>query len=520
MLRPHEVSQLQITLPEYELIHAYAAAIPVYECHVEARLLARHSLAAIEEAVLKCVNEGLDSPEAIDLVLGAGLAVITDALASLLADDLVTPRVEETPGIKGFVLTEQGVDAMISASTRSLETHTLRVIYDGLLGRLAPAIRYLDIHPAEVERRGLHPVPPRMDPPVLGDIDRNSLAAVLRETRQMNKGRIPEGELHDIIRLSQTFLMYRPCDVVAFEARDRSHVTFRVFDRKRRLADYETMLGAMLEKKPEVLPIERIPPKDQEGRDVFNLPPEIVATVKAREAEIAQLQGQLESAEDVSIPPGPSTVEPVVPDSPAQPTKVTTREQLEALRVRLAELEREKKKLPVRVLEVEEHRPLLEKAFKYSRERVLIVSPWLNADSIDGALLNLMRRALRRGIEIVLAWGMPPEGTQRATMKESRSRSTLRKLENLAAEQNKGTLRIVHLGNTHEKVLIADKRYAVVGSFNWLSFRGDPSRGIRREMSFCVEDEEFVEVFTERFMGLIEAAEMERKKAKPSADDA
>src|SRR3989442_14794617 len=113
MLRPHEVRQLQVTLPEYELIHAYPAAIPVYECHIEARLLARHSLAAIEEAVLKCVNEGLDSPEAIDLVLGAGLAVITDAFASLLSDDLVTPRVEETPGIRGFVLTEQGMDAMI-----------------------------------------------------------------------------------------------------------------------------------------------------------------------------------------------------------------------------------------------------------------------------------------------------------------------------------------------------------------------------------------------------------------------
>jgi len=49
------------------------------------------------------------------------------------------------------------------------------------------------------------------------------------------------------------------------------------------------------------------------------------------------------------------------------------------------------------------------------------------------------------------------------------------------------------LGNTHAKVLICDSSFIVTGSFNWFSFRGDPSRTYRDEQSTLVEIPEHID---------------------------
>jgi hypothetical protein len=42
-------------------------------------------------------------------------------------------------------------------------------------------------------------------------------------------------------------------------------------------------------------------------------------------------------------------------------------------------------------------------------------------------------------------------------------------------------------------VLICDSRFVVTGSFNWLSFKGDPDRTFRDEQSVLVEIPEHIE---------------------------
>jgi hypothetical protein len=48
-------------------------------------------------------------------------------------------------------------------------------------------------------------------------------------------------------------------------------------------------------------------------------------------------------------------------------------------------------------------------------------------------------------------------------------------------------------GDTHAKVLIKDSDFSVVSSFNWLSFKGDPSRTFRDEQDLKVQDANFIE---------------------------
>jgi phosphatidylserine/phosphatidylglycerophosphate/cardiolipin synthase-like enzyme len=61
------------------------------------------------------------------------------------------------------------------------------------------------------------------------------------------------------------------------------------------------------------------------------------------------------------------------------------------------------------------------------------------------------------------------------------------------------------LGDTHAKILISDRKFAISTSFNWLSFRGDRSRTFRDERGTIVYDaqkiDELFDSYMTRFQG-------------------
>jgi len=59
------------------------------------------------------------------------------------------------------------------------------------------------------------------------------------------------------------------------------------------------------------------------------------------------------------------------------------------------------------------------------------------------------------------------------------------------------------VGNTHRKQLVSDSAFAIVTSFNWLSFRGDPKEKARDELGFLVSDPEQVEALFQGAVKLI-----------------
>jgi hypothetical protein len=60
---------------------------------------------------------------------------------------------------------------------------------------------------------------------------------------------------------------------------------------------------------------------------------------------------------------------------------------------------------------------------------------------------------------------------------------TLERLEKFAKRFSNLVLSKV---DSHAKVLLQDELFVVLGSFNWLSFRGDPDRAFRDEQSALV----------------------------------
>ena len=70
------------------------------------------------------------------------------------------------------------------------------------------------------------------------------------------------------------------------------------------------------------------------------------------------------------------------------------------------------------------------------------------------------------------------------------------KLEKLSSRFSNFVFR--KFGDTHAKVLICDSKFCITGSFNWLSYKGDPDRTFRDEQSVLVEIPEHIDgVFRE-----------------------
>lgn len=140
------------------------------------------------------------------------------------------------------------------------------------------------------------------------------------------------------------------------------------------------------------------------------------------------------------------------------------------------------------IIETAGHRDALRAAIDSARSEIIVVSPWLTTTAVDTELISWLSNALDRqsGLQVIVGYGIERD-TGRPGTKEDDQREALKRLNELG-QRKRGRLRTVEVGNTHEKLVIWDQRYAIITSFNWLSFNPRPSRGVRREMGYRVED--------------------------------
>lgn len=149
--------------------------------------------------------------------------------------------------------------------------------------------------------------------------------------------------------------------------------------------------------------------------------------------------------------------------------------------------------MEVRGVSVFEHPDLLAQALGSSVTRLLIVSPWIKRTVVNADFLARLEGRLRDGVKVTIAHGI---GSDNGGSDED----ALRKLEQLAARYD--NFLFARLANTHAKILIFDGVW-ISTSFNWLSFRGDPSRGYRMEEGTLVTIRARVDEEYDRYTSLI-----------------
>jgi uncharacterized protein YjbI with pentapeptide repeats len=136
-------------------------------------------------------------------------------------------------------------------------------------------------------------------------------------------------------------------------------------------------------------------------------------------------------------------------------------------------------------------RAVLMEALSVAQERVIIVCPWLNCNSINDELLQKFRDCLRRGCLIDIGWGYLGD---RQNIGKGWRYNALADLQELANEYPEQFC--LDLLGTHENFLVCDSSFAMLGSHNLLT-NGDQSA--EREVGIRTNDGQIVKQLIERF---------------------
>lgn len=136
------------------------------------------------------------------------------------------------------------------------------------------------------------------------------------------------------------------------------------------------------------------------------------------------------------------------------------------------------------------HRDQLLHAFETAEKVVVVLCGWATSYVVDSEFQRLLAKALKRGVSVYLGYGYQA-ANEPAPLKqhEKDAEDNLLALKEWAAAQDTKGILVVKKYPNHAKILICDDKYAVNGSFNWLSNAGR-SRNIER--SWLIKDRKFV----------------------------
>jgi PLD-like domain len=153
----------------------------------------------------------------------------------------------------------------------------------------------------------------------------------------------------------------------------------------------------------------------------------------------------------------------------------------------------------------DESRKIFIEALVQSQQRLILVCPWLTNYAIDNEIKNMLVAALNRGVSIAIGWGhlSDVENKTDRLSKENLLKSKARKWGGYGAvesmyklqDNSKGLLTFKILG-THEKFLVCDRKFAMIGSHNYMTSNNSSNE---RELGLKTDSPETIDNLIELF---------------------
>ncbi len=138
-------------------------------------------------------------------------------------------------------------------------------------------------------------------------------------------------------------------------------------------------------------------------------------------------------------------------------------------------------------------RAVLMSALSKAQKRLIIVCPWLSRNSIDADLIQKLRDCLNRNCRIDIGWGYLSGRGKTGIGWGNSAIKDLKQLERDYPQQ----FRLKLLG-THEKFLICDASFTMLGSHNMLTSN---TQGVTREVGIRTTDSNIIQGLIDRFDG-------------------
>lgn len=479
--------------PGYRLITYREVGLPFWNLPLRCRLLARKDLPVIDEFILKSVDAGLGTCAEISAFLALPLGVVEVVMAGLVSSrHLVPTRPDANGGYLAYVLSERGSETLKRASDVTPQEDIINFSFDGLTGEFTyvdPAARW---RPRDLREQDILEIPAfPADPPSIGPSHTQAAADAIRDSAAIVKARKPPSVPRDLLQVlgieGKREKFFLRALALVFEPVDAANDAFVQFVIDGRPSEQHDLAFARAEGQRKLGIFGTL--RDSNSPVDGALPPEIIAQ-RADEIELATMRSLTEGyREQLAALNAQST-------SATEDQRASLDEQVATVAAKLDAAETALHDTPVRVLEVHEHAPLLAEAMAGVESRLMIVSPWIKAAVVTREFVDRLRTLLERGVHVVIGYGI---GDRRDTL--PRDKNAEKQLQQLADDYANFHFR--RLGDTHAKVLIADGRYAVVSSFNWLSFRGDPNRPFRDERGTYIALESEVNRLWDDYFGRI-----------------
>lgn len=155
------------------------------------------------------------------------------------------------------------------------------------------------------------------------------------------------------------------------------------------------------------------------------------------------------------------------------------------------------------------HRQKLLQALREANFSLVILSGWLTDYAVDEEFRKLLKEAISRGVLVYIGYGYKSSQEKKESKEtEIKAKETLNELQAWSAsEETEGRLTVKYYPE-HSKILICDNKFAIIGSFNWLSNKGGSWND---ERSWISNDKEFIR---SEAIDIILELENEKKNSK------
>lgn len=481
-MNPDEVARRFDNRPGFRLISFGEVGLPVYRVQCIALTLAKKKLGPIPEFILRSIDAGVDTTSELSGFLGLSPRVTEASLTELIRSEDVAVVSREGERI---VLTAKGRETMNQAQAVFPSEQTLFFTYDGLTRNPKWYGESVLFSPREIREAGIPEI--RSFPargPELGEVDVTDVTNYLRLA--LGKESSDRGILR-IKSIERRQKLYK--EAVALVYRSPSSEDLQVgFALDGRISEEHELAFARAKGVEKTNLFKNLGVEEDQEQVVELLGDDLANSVSKAEADPALRERLVAARSEVA------NVQRSIAESDQSNSEGRAAHALEEASAKLAEIEAKIASGLVRPLAVYDHPSLLVEALEESRDRVLIISPWIRRRVVSRDFVRSLRSLLGRGVKVWLGYGLGDDQGARRQDIEAR-----RDLEELASENANFVLR--RLGDTHAKVLVKDSDFFVITSFNWLSFRGDANRTFREEWGTLVGVPELVEQFFSQISG-------------------
>ncbi|MBU3665992.1 MAG: hypothetical protein FGM15_08990 [Chthoniobacterales bacterium] len=488
-----EIAARHSSVPGYTLIDVAEVALPIWRIEVEALVIAKKEVALVDEFILRSIGAGLSSVSQLSGFLGLNEKFLRRRLSGLMSSDCVLYGRVAGAGGASLSLTAKGVKSLSTLREETARREVLAYLYDGISRHLITLPRGGEVlrRPKEIQAWGLVEVPPLPGTPPTDETlraqDFNS--CIPSQIRKRSR-------IHQVLsleRIGQRQKYFREARMLVYKGSSGEDLKVSFFSvHGRPLPE----IDAAFTKKGGVQRL-NLPRQINDSREALAhlaKDPLVSAGIAAEQRITPAAKRKAEEAarDNTLLASKIGEAEQKLKDPETETEAQSLKKEVEQLREQLAVVQKQQSKTDLRRLTVYEHPAVLDRALRDTSKRMMLVSPWISDDVMNDRRIEAIHVLASRNVEVYIGYGIDDTNDRRAGKdKDPEDTRAYKELKELSRKYP--TLHLVRLGNTHAKLLLMDSTFAVAGSFNWMSFKGDKKRQFREEISYMTTDKDFVD---------------------------